>query len=329
MPKQASYFAPGKLFIAGEYAVTMPEGEALIMPVKKGIKVSIYARKKSIIVNRQYPKENQKYQMISDINNPYIRLALEVVRQLLLIRKIRWRNFRLNIDSSLISKKGKYGLGSSGALTVAVIGALLKFYRINFVAELLFRLAVVATIHNYQDTSFGDVACSSFRQTIHYRKFLPTMVPLIKTLSVEKLLKMPWDGLMIQPLKKPLAKPLVIYSGTSASSHQLVKALTPHLTKKWTEHSNMLLHRFLTEKDFAILDAFNHHLETLENLSGQKLFTKGIRSIIRHAHIHQGFAKFSGAGGGDSVIAYVPKAQSKRFMIAIRKDKFLLLRGMI
>lgn len=329
MRKQASYFAPGKLFIAGEYAVTLPEGEALIMPVKKGIFVQIKARKKAQIINRQYPDESMMFAQLSDIGNPYLRLAMEVVKQLLKISNVKWRTFQLTIDSSLVAQDGKYGLGSSGALTVAIIGALLKFHHIKFTPEMLYRLAVIATIHNYQDTSFGDVACSSAGRFIHYRKFSVSMTPLIKTLSVKTLMNMPWEGLMIQPVSKPMLTPLVIYSGSSASSHQMVKATKHHVTKSWIHQSNAYIQTLLKEHDIQIIDRLNQHLELLAAQSKQKLFTPGIATIIAFAKQYGGVAKFSGAGGGDSVIAFIPKPKQSSFLTALKKAKFIVLKDMI
>jgi mevalonate kinase len=65
MPNKASYFAPGKLFLAGEYAVTYPQGEAIILPVKIGIKVTIASKKKYAITNLQYPKESMPFRFIT------------------------------------------------------------------------------------------------------------------------------------------------------------------------------------------------------------------------------------------------------------------------
>jgi phosphomevalonate kinase len=329
MPSKASFFAPGKLYIAGEYAVTAPTGEAIIFPVKKGIQVTVVSRKKSRIINRQYPKESLAFTWISDIANPYLRLAIEVVRQFIGLKNISWRNFTLTIDSTLVSQHGKYGLGSSGALTVAVIGALLKFFGIASNPEMIYRLAVIATVHNYQDTSFGDVACSSAKMPIRYRKFDEAMLPIIKTMSVQTLLTMPWEGLLIESLPKFGLKPMVIYSGTSASSHQLVKCVKPFITLTWVTRSNALVHELKTQQKINTIQALHRHLSDLHQVSKCGLTTPNIRTIIKMAKDHGGAAKFSGAGGGDSVIVYIPQDHQKNFITAIKKTKYRLLRDII
>jgi phosphomevalonate kinase len=329
MPNSATFFAPGKLYVAGEYAVTMQGGKALILPVKKGIRVQITARKQSRIVNQQYPDESIKFSQLSDIQNAYIRLALEVVRQLLMLKKKPWRHFTLTIASTLFSQDGKYGLGSSGALTVAVIGALLKFYRLPSSADIIYRLAVIATIHNYQDTSFGDVACSSAGTPILYQKFNPEMLPLIKTMSVEKLMAIDWKGLIIQTIPPLKIKPLVVFSGKSSSSYQMVKAVKRSVTASWVNQSNALLQSFQEGNTMTAIPQLNQHLAWLEKQSGVTLFTPGIQTILKVAESYGGVAKFSGAGGGDSVIVFLPYKQQSRFIKAIQKAKFTLLRDII
>ena len=329
MPNKASYFAPGKLFLAGEYAVTFPQGEAIILPVKIGIKATITSKKKYAIINLQYPKESMRFTNISDIPNPYLRLSMEVVRQWLEVKKIPWRTFSITIHSTLVAKHGKYGLGSSGAVTVALIGALLKFHGVSFTAETLYKLAVIATIQNYQDTSFGDVACSSLAQPIHYRKFLPSMLPLIKTLHVQTLIDMPWDGLQLNPIPKLPIIPMVIYSGTSADSHTLVKLLSSHLTSVWVMRSNDFVGMLLKTWDTNVIDQMNQHLYQLAKQADAPLFTKGIESIINIAHQWDGVGKFSGAGGGDCALAFIPKPNQVAFRNAIKKGKFLILSDII
>lgn len=329
MPNQSSFFASGKLYLAGEYAVTAPGGEALIMPVKKGIKVTVVARKKLAIINRQYPEESKSFELIGDLHNPYLRLAIEVVRQLISYQNISWRNFALTIDSTIASKEGKYGLGSSAAITVAVIGALLKFFGIKTQPETIYRLAVIATIHNYQDTSFGDVACSSAGQLIHYRKFDASMLPLIKTMSVKTLLSIPWDGLLIKPVPNFKLIPEVIFSGTSASSHQLVKKVTPFLKQSWVIQSNQYVNQMMTTQNPKVIDQLNAHLLQIDHKSGANLFTTAIQNLITIARDHQGYAKFSGAGGGDSVVAFIPSQYLSKFRLAIKKAKYLLLHDII
>ncbi|MEN9819768.1 MAG: hypothetical protein RL379_546 [Bacillota bacterium] len=329
MPSKVTFFAPGKLFIAGEYAVTENLGEAIIYPVLKGITVSIQNQKVSSILNLQYPGENITFTSIHEIKNPYLRLAMEVVRQWMMAKQIGWKTFKMTIDSSLVSEQGKYGLGSSGAITVAVIGALLKFYGVDFTPLQLYQLAVIATIQNYQDTSFGDIACSSFNQPIHYRKFSKAMMSMIKTLHVETLLKMDWVGLKIEPIRNPIEKPLVVYSGSSANSYDMVNKVKPHIHEAWIKKSNLLLQALLKGHDSKMISQLQEHLMKLSKISGTEFVTPGMEKIFEVASELGGTGKMSGAGGGDCVIIYLPRQQHPSFKAKMKALKFLVLSDII
>ena len=329
MPNSASFFAPGKLFLAGEYAVTAPGGEAIILPVRKGIKVRVNARKSFRLINRQYPNESMRFKDLHALTNPYLRLAMEVVRQWAMVKKIRWRPFSMTIDSSLVSREGKYGLGSSGAVTVAVIGALLKFLGLPFARLELYQLAVIATIQNYQDTSFGDIACSSYNQPIHYRKFAKTMIPLIKTLHVHTLLKMEWKDLMIEPIQGNMQKPLVIFSGTSANSYDMVNRVKSSIHEDWVKQSNQLITQYLNQQDVEIVDKLQKHLLKLSQLSGVEFITSNMSKIMKVAEDLGGHSKMSGAGGGDCVLTFLPRANHSKFKTKMKELKFLVLSDII
>lgn len=329
MHNNVTFFAPGKLFVAGEYAVTENPGEAIIIPVKKGINVSIQAATISTIVNLQFPSENMTFESIHEIKNPYLRLALEVVRQWMMTKNIIWKPIKITIDSNIVADHGKYGLGSSGAVTVAVIGGLLKFYAVEFTPLQLYQLAVIATIQNFQDTSFGDIACSSFNQPIHYRKFSKKMMPIIKTLHVDKVMQIEWEGLMIQPFNLQIENPLVVYSGSSANSHQMVNKVKPFINKEWLEDSNALVQRMLKEYKSEIISKLHQHLVKLSTLAATQFVTPNMQKIFEVATELGGVGKMSGAGGGDSVLVFLPKNQHQKFIRKMKALKFLVLSDII
>jgi phosphomevalonate kinase len=329
MPNKISFFAPGKLYLAGEYAVTQPRGQAIIMPVKKGIKVTVESQKQSSIVNLQYPLENITFKFIEEIKNPYLRLAIEVVRQWTMIKGMAWKPFKLIINSTLVAEHGKYGLGSSGAITVAVIGALLKFYGIAYTPLMLYQLAVIATIQNYPDTSFGDLACSSFNQIILYQKFTPHMFNTLKTLHVDKLLNIEWEGLIIKPVEISIDLPVVVYSGSSADSHQMVKKVQPYLSQMWVEKSNQLVQNLLVNFQPIMIQNLQQHLLDLEKQSQAGLVTEHMQKIIQVANEGGGVAKMSGAGGGDCMLVFIAKQKQSWFAKQMKSLNFVILSDII
>ncbi|MCK7487470.1 MAG: hypothetical protein MZU97_19650 [Bacillus subtilis] len=119
--------------------------------------------------------------------------------------------------------KNKWGLGSSGALVVGMIGALMNHYGRSFTPHELYRLAVLAEIANVAFASFGDLAVSSFGSAIRYH--MPSRDWLIQQThsSIRSLLGVDWPELVIEPLHLPLLPIVVVHSNQPASSHALVR----------------------------------------------------------------------------------------------------------
>src|SRR5690606_6216463 len=62
----------------------------------------------------------------------------------------------------------KYGLGSSGAVTVAVVAVLNEFYELQLTQEERCKLALLATIEISPRASGGDLAASTFGGWVRY-----------------------------------------------------------------------------------------------------------------------------------------------------------------
>ena len=72
--------------------------------------------------------------------------------------------YSLSITSELDdAKRGiKYGLGSSGAVVVATIQAVLDFYKTPRTSLLVYKLSVLTNLRLSQRGSFGDIAALFF-----------------------------------------------------------------------------------------------------------------------------------------------------------------------
>jgi phosphomevalonate kinase len=326
MLSSARFFAPGKLFIAGEYAVLNPEGKAILVPVKKGISVRATFRQRFRIRNHQRPNENQFFTHPSDIVNSRVRMAVEVARIVVESHQLPWKAFSLIIHSNISTQDMKYGLGSSGAIVVATIGAILTLYQIPFSALELYKLSVKATDELVQDSSFADLAVSSFKQSIVYSKFNEPTALRLKTLHIPDLLTTPWDGLVIEPIQIPTKEMVVIFSGVSSDSHPLVQQAKAHINPDWIVQSNQMIDAWITNPTLPLRD-FSMHLRKLATQSGTPMFTPEIEQLLSWAKNHQFDAKFSGAGGGDCVLVRIPK--SLRKMLVNILPPYEVLNGII
>lgn len=175
---QVTAFAPGKLYIAGEYAVTVPGNPALLVAVDRGITAQITAvsaADKCVISSDFYGALPVSWSFSNGVASlawqPYDYLAAaitlgETLRQELGFKK---RNYSIEIVSTLRAANGeKYGLGSSGAVVVAVLQALNKFYGLQLSLFRQYQLALLASITVSAKGSGGDIAASVFGGWISY-----------------------------------------------------------------------------------------------------------------------------------------------------------------
>src|SRR5699024_1578797 len=107
----------------------------------------------------------------------YILAAIDVTETYAMEQNIPLSMYHLTVDSDLDSKSGlKYGLGSSGAVTVATVRALCRLYGLKETNETVFKLASLAHLSLDSNGSFGDVAASTYTGWLAYTSFDRTWV---------------------------------------------------------------------------------------------------------------------------------------------------------
>ena len=171
--------APGKLFVAGEYAVVEPGHGAIVASVSRYLTVTIdEATSVGTLTSTQNPdvivewtREGEQFCAKGD--HPY-----KLVEEAILVAEQYIREsgtptnalYSLSITSELDdAKRGiKYGLGSSGAVVVATIQAILDFYKTSRTPLLVYKLSVLTNLRLSQRGSFGDIAASSYRGMVYY-----------------------------------------------------------------------------------------------------------------------------------------------------------------
>lgn len=318
--------APGKLYIAGEYAVLEPGHPALIVALDQFITVTLKEADKQGSICSSYSngisipwtRKNGKF-YIDERENPfsYITKSVTLVEQYLQELGYELKYFDLTIESELDNKDGrKYGLGSSGAVTIATIKAILSLYGITYNSELLYKLAAITHLSLNSNGSFGDLAASSYGGWIAYSCFEKKWVLSeleSKQIKINQLIEKNWPKLMIQPLKAPQDLRLLIgWTGSPASTAFLVDQLNDEQSEM-----NGFYKQFLDDSYKCvmwIIDAFKekdinkiqqgirinrHLLKSLAGKSGVNIETEALTDLCTIAEEFNGAAKSSGAGGGD------------------------------
>lgn len=330
--------APGKLFIAGEYAVVTAYQPSVIVAVNRFISVSVspttadygtiqskvlsddvitWRRTDSGLVFSTPSKQLAIIKATMDIVNTYLADLCKPLAY-----------YDMVIESEMVNDDGvKYGLGSSGAVTVAIIDAVMKAHSISLSSLKLYKLASLAHLSLNSNGSFGDLAAASFTGWIAYSRFnQDSLEPLLQTHSITQLINQPWEGLTITPLPSPKDLTLLVgWTGSPASTESLVsqskKTINEAAYTDFLQKSKECVHRLIqaiqTQNSKDIMRAVNLNRELLLEMAELKsieLETPLLASLCKIAHEHLAAAKTSGAGGGDCGIALLPKLLDSRLL---------------
>ncbi|UTC09730.1 phosphomevalonate kinase [Latilactobacillus curvatus] len=325
--------APGKLYIAGEYAVVETGFPAIIVALNQFVTVTIEeSHEYGSIVSKQY-QENSLYwqrqgdEMVFDNrDNPfhYILSAIRLTEQYARQAGKTLRVYHLRVNSDLDSADGKkYGLGSSAAVTVATVKALCAFYELSLSNDQLYKLAAIAHLDVQGNGSLGDIAASVFGGWVAYRSFDKQWLADIRpTVSLTELLEMPWPSLSIELLTPPAELSLLIgWTGSPASTSHLVDKIALAKTERQADYQNFLaaskacleaMVEGFRRNDLAQIQAELRHnraiLQDLAHFSHVAIETPILQKMGALAETIGGAAKTSGAGGGDCGIVIIDRA---------------------
>lgn len=332
--------APGKLYIAGEYAVVETGFPAIIVALDQFVTVSIEAADKiGSIVSSQY-QENSIYwrredgEMVFDNrDNPfhYILSAIKVTEDYAKTLEKPLGIYHLTVESDLDSQDGrKYGLGSSAAVTVATIKALCRFYELPVDHDKLFKLAAIAHFSVQGNGSLGDIAASVYGGWIAYHSFDRDWLKLAqKNYTFAQLLTMEWPGLNIELLTPPESlKLLVGWTGSPASTSHLVDRVALNKAKQQQGYQDFLtaskaclkrmINGFRTQNLNLIQTEImvnRQLLNELDKLTQAHIETPILKRLCDIAKDFGGVAKTSGAGGGDCGIAIIDQHKNIKELV--------------
>lgn len=162
--------APGKLYLAGEYAVVNPGNPALLMAVNRYVEARVSSSERWLVTSAQFSGSQVVVGSYVPDNLSFASAALEIARNY--ASKVSEREVcgHVHIDSHLQSDDGtKFGLGSSAAVCVAVVRAVLVAYGVQASPATVFKLAATAHFLVQGNGSLGDVAASSMGGLVYYR----------------------------------------------------------------------------------------------------------------------------------------------------------------
>ncbi|MFB9770503.1 phosphomevalonate kinase [Lactiplantibacillus modestisalitolerans] len=326
--------APGKLYIAGEYAVVETGFPAIIVALDQFVTATISPSDTvGSIVSKQYQENSIVWRRQGDTmvfdnrDNPfhYILSAINLTERYAHELGRNLGVYHLGINSELDSVDGKkYGLGSSAAVTVATVKALCQFYRLPMDKNKLFKLAAIAHLSVQGNGSLGDIAASVYGGWIAYHSFDREWLHVQRQQTrLSDLLAMDWPALKIDLLTPPANLRLMIgWTGSPASTSHLVDKVALVKAKQRSEYQAFLrdsqacLQRMVAgfhAGDLAAIQTeirYNRQLlQTLGAFSHVTIETPLLQAMIQTAEDFGAAAKTSGAGGGDCGIVLLDRAK--------------------
>ena len=302
--------AYGKLYLAGEYAILEDYASALITSVPKKITVFVEESDKTTIfdtINKTSVglfEENSNFTLVQQ----FIQFLTEYTNSS--------KTFALTIFNELHSDDKKYGLGSSGAVLVAIARAILSFENITYNDLTIFKLVALFNIKHNLSGSMGDVAASINDGITFYQKFSAEFVNemIRQDKTVKEIINTNWDGLLIEKIHpKADLSILARWTGEAVDTKEHVKLWKKHKDnykeefKVFVETSNTLvktLKENLSETDASnalnTISKLRENLLYLESFSKIPMETSTMKSYIES----HSAGKQSGSGSGDFVLGF-------------------------
>lgn len=304
---------PGKLYIIGEYSVLKPGNEAILVAVDKFINVSIFAA-----TDYEFSSELGRFKWMLSEKLPvfmydsltHAKAAVYIAHTYLNYKKVIPSMYHIHLDSELTSPENKkYGLGSSGAVVIAVIKGVLAFHGVKISQIDLFKLAVLAQIEISDITSGGELAASIYGGWVHYQRYDLIWVMNHKG-KFEEVMDLNWPLLKISKLDQPAFELAVCYSGLSQSSKDYTDKLQQLSSNPWyatfLNKTHLIVTQFkeaLVRSDYYtvkyMIELYRETLLELEKHVGIVIESDPFKKMMKIAEDFGFAAKTSGAGYGD------------------------------
>ncbi|WNZ95003.1 phosphomevalonate kinase [Streptococcus iniae] len=295
----------GKLYIAGEYAILKAGSKAIIIFIP--IKMTA-----SIVPSAQIELSSDMFSHKAGIESDSdYRLIQACVQTIALLRKQPLEAlapFSLTISGKMEKDGKKFGIGSSGSVTVLTLKALAAFYHLDLSADLLFKLATYTLLKQGDNGSMGDIACIAYEDLVLYQSFDREKIKAaINHLSFEELMSLDWEY-AIHPIKRELPLHFLVgWTKVPAISKEMITKVEDKLTPLFCQETQLAVEECKEAIETNNKSLFVVALARISDLLSQ------LDSSIYHPKLHDlkevaqnlgAIAKSSGAGGGDCGIAF-------------------------
>ncbi|MEK7119025.1 MAG: mevalonate kinase [Patescibacteria group bacterium] len=285
--------APGKIYLMGEHAVVYGK-PSLLAAINLRLRVSVISMsfrppsrnpEKKDWIPGQARDDNGAVKIESTESDDYVRHILEVVKEHFKIDKLP--PLKLTIDSDI---PAGFHLGSSAAVAVATVGALVYFLKKIWNPVHINQLAYEAEKKTHGNPSGGDNTTVTMGGFIWFRKeleFLKSIwqIPLKLPNSLDHFF-------LINTCRPAETTGEMVHYVRAKSKEQRAKYI--NLFDENEEQTKKIAVALKTGDEHLLIDAIRHGEKTLEDMG---VVSKKVTPLIRKIEKAGGAAKILGGGG--------------------------------
>ena len=295
----------GKLYIAGEYSVLTPNQSAIIKNIDIFMQAEIKFSEKYSIYSDMYDysvtleEDDGNYSLITE--------TVKIVNEYLQLKKVDIQPFDIKITGKMEKNGKKYGIGSSGSVTVLTVKAMSKLYSYEISSEELFKLSSYVLLKRGDNGSMGDIACISYENLVMYTSFDRNLIKeKMKNSSLAEMINLEW-GYKIEKIHCPEKYEFLVgWTGIPSISGKMIIEVKNSINSDFLEKSEEIIRNLKNGIEQGNKEIISENIEEngkLLSLLHKKIYSQKLLELVESAEGLDICAKSSGAGGGDCGIA--------------------------
>ena len=295
----------GKLYIAGEYSVLTPNQSAIIKNIDIFMQAEIKFSEKYSIYSDMYDysvtleEDDENYSLITE--------TVKTVNEYLQLKGVDIQPFDMKITGKMEKNGKKYGIGSSGSVTVLTVKAMAKLYSYDISSEEVFKLSSYVLLKGGDNGSMGDIACISCENLVMYTSFDRNLIKeKMKNSSLSEIMNLEW-GYKIEKIYCPEKYEFLVgWTGIPSISGKMIIEVKNSINKEFLEKSEEIVRNLkngIEQGNKKIISENVEENSKLLKMMHEKIYSWKLLELVESAEGLDICAKSSGAGGGDCGIA--------------------------
>ena len=295
----------GKLYIAGEYSVLTPSQSAIIKNIDIFMQAEIKFSEKYSIYSDMYDysvtleEDDENYSLITE--------TVKTVNEYLQLKGVDIQPFNMKITGKMEKNGKKYGIGSSGSVTVLTVKAMAKLYSYNISSEEVFKLSSYVLLKRGDNGSMGDIACISYENLVMYTSFDRNLIKeKMKNSSLVEIMNLEW-GYKIEKIHCPEKYEFLVgWTGIPSISGKMIIEVKNSINKEFLEKFEEIVRNLKNGIEQGNKEIISENVEEnskLLKMLHEKIYSRKLLELVESAEGLDICAKSSGAGGGDCGIA--------------------------